>query len=474
MQRKGHTALDGSGQVTSFSGTMDILDYDYHNSEVSNRLYKVNDTGVKTYGFKDSSANNQDYWYDANGNMTSDANKGITSISYNHLNMPTNIVVSSSQHNGNVEYVYAADRTKLQKRTTQGGNTTTTDYNGNYVYENGNLKQISHPEGYIEPDGSNWQYVYYLKDHQNNVRITYSDDNNDGSIDPANEIRREQNYYPFGLQHKGYNNSINGIENNLKTFQDQEFTEDLGLNTHEWKYRMSDPSIGRFWQIDPLATDYTHNSPYAFSENRVINGVELEGLEYASYGYNQTGARANIQATAQRSSRTQTEKNQEVAQTLDVIPGVGDVKGLVEAFTGSDLVTGEDLSIGSRLLGLVLLSELRVVETAADASKTVKQGTKNGERAGKDFTKKGKQEVIDANKNQNAGQTVCEDCGTNTVPAQKSEKGVTPPGNETQVDHIYPKSKGGDGLPSNGQVLCRDCNRAKGNKTPEENYNREN
>lgn len=72
---------------------------------------------------------------------------------------------------------------------------------------------------------------------------------------------------------------MNGAKNNLKTYQDQEFTEDLGLNTHEWKYRISDPSIGRFWQIDPLAEDYTYNSTYAFQENKIGMGIELEGLE---------------------------------------------------------------------------------------------------------------------------------------------------------------------------------------------------
>jgi len=46
---------------------------------------------------------------------------------------------------------------------------------------------------------------------------------------------------------------------------------------------MHDPRIGRFLSIDPLASKYPHNSPYAFSENRVIDGVELEGLEYASF-----------------------------------------------------------------------------------------------------------------------------------------------------------------------------------------------
>jgi LysM repeat protein len=42
---------------------------------------------------------------------------------------------------------------------------------------------------------------------------------------------------------------------------------------------MHDPRIGRFFARDPLAPKYPHNSPYAFSENRVIDAVELEGLE---------------------------------------------------------------------------------------------------------------------------------------------------------------------------------------------------
>ncbi len=46
---------------------------------------------------------------------------------------------------------------------------------------------------------------------------------------------------------------------------------------------MYDPRIGRFFAVDPLTADYPWNSPYAFSENRVIDGVELEGLEYIHY-----------------------------------------------------------------------------------------------------------------------------------------------------------------------------------------------
>ena len=46
-----------------------------------------------------------------------------------------------------------------------------------------------------------------------------------------------------------------------------------------YKYRVQDPRLGRFLSIDPLAAKYPWNSPYAFSENRVINAIELEGLE---------------------------------------------------------------------------------------------------------------------------------------------------------------------------------------------------
>lgn len=51
----------------------------------------------------------------------------------------------------------------------------------------------------------------------------------------------------------------------------------MGWDSFKW--RNHQPDIGRFFNIDPLAAKYVYNSPYAFSENRVVNGVELEGLE---------------------------------------------------------------------------------------------------------------------------------------------------------------------------------------------------
>jgi len=61
--------------------------------------------------------------------------------------------------------------------------------------------------------------------------------------------------------------------------QNKEFSGGSGLEVYEFKYRMDDPQIGRFWTIDPLSDSFPHNSVYAFSENKVTGHIELEGLE---------------------------------------------------------------------------------------------------------------------------------------------------------------------------------------------------
>ncbi len=71
-------------------------------------------------------------------------------------------------------------------------------------------------------------------------------------------------------------------------FQGQEKDTEMhgegeGKETYAYKYRIHDPRLGRFLSVDPLSPEYPWNSPYAFSENRVIDGVELEGLEYLDY-----------------------------------------------------------------------------------------------------------------------------------------------------------------------------------------------
>jgi RHS repeat-associated protein len=98
-------------------------------------------------------------------------------------------------------------------------------------------------------------------------------------------------YYPFGLTFNKYRRST-AKENKLNTFQDQELITDLDLNWVQFKWRNHDPAIGRFFNIDPLAEKFYYNSPYAFSENKVINGIEMEGLEFVPIQVLQAGTEA--------------------------------------------------------------------------------------------------------------------------------------------------------------------------------------
>ncbi|MDQ3192778.1 MAG: hypothetical protein M3Q58_14380 [Bacteroidota bacterium] len=87
-----------------------------------------------------------------------------------------------------------------------------------------------------------------------------------------------RNIYPFGspIPSRSFNSSSCRYG-----FQGQERDDEVkgSGNSLNYKYRMYDPRIGRFFAVDPLSPKYPFYSPYAFSGNRVIDARELEGLE---------------------------------------------------------------------------------------------------------------------------------------------------------------------------------------------------
>jgi RHS repeat-associated protein len=120
---------------------------------------------------------------------------------------------------------------------------------------------------------------YDLVDHLGNVTTQISD-RKAGTLATGNikaKILSYQQYYPFGWNMPG--RSLNEDKARFD-FQRQESDKEwLGGNAVAFKYRFHDPRLGRFISVDPLMASYPHNSSYAFSENFVINGIELEGLE---------------------------------------------------------------------------------------------------------------------------------------------------------------------------------------------------
>ncbi|HET6243845.1 MAG: RHS repeat-associated core domain-containing protein [Bacteroidetes bacterium] len=89
-------------------------------------------------------------------------------------------------------------------------------------------------------------------------------------------------------------------------------------NSYDFLFRIYDPRIGRFLSTDPLELEYPWNSPYAFAENRVIDGIDLEGKEWENFmsGFKNPGelkVKLPNAETAQRQSYSVTVTNSKMS-----------------------------------------------------------------------------------------------------------------------------------------------------------------
>lgn len=285
--------------------------------------------------------------------MISDANKGITGILYNHLNLPTEVKFNNS-NTQKINYTYSANGAKLKKVVNDNGTVTTTDYASNYVYENNVLKFFSTPEGYVEPNGSSYRYVYNYTDHLGNVRLTYADLNKNGTIEASSEILDEKNYYPFGLEHKGYNNVVTSTNpaQNYK-YNCKELNEELGLDWYDYGARNFDASLGRWFGVDGLAEKYLSNSPYHYANNNPVLNYDVDGNYFVNFQSLFTAT------TFQRNSRQQIEKNNKsIEQLQGLIDGgelsenaVANLNGLVSGLEGANSELRTSIDEVSTLMG---------------------------------------------------------------------------------------------------------------------------
>jgi RHS repeat-associated protein len=121
--------------------------------------------------------------------MITDYNKGISPITYNHLNLPQQVHIKSK---GNIIYTYDAGGNKLAKLTMDSlsKHATTTLYMNGFVYQQGDtiitpnagidtLQFVGHEEGrarwafhrYVNgTTGYKWEYDFFEKDHLGNTR----------------------------------------------------------------------------------------------------------------------------------------------------------------------------------------------------------------------------------------------------------------------------------------------------------------
>jgi RHS repeat-associated protein len=287
LQRSIPTLYDPNFFYTGASqGLIDDLELSY----TGNQLRSVADYGDKSAGFvKLPHKSAAEYAYNKNGAMTKDLNTGISQIQYNVLNLPRQIdfddmhrtayVYDASGMKRRVEHVTLANKTLVA--TTRDRSTaslpeqtyaliveqTNTDYCGNIIYENGVLKYILTPEGYVTKNGAKPQYNYYLKDHLGNNRVVMQ---SDGTLAQATD------YYPFGMP---YPESVNPERQPYK-FGGKELDEMHGLNHYDFEARQLSMTLPRFTSLDPLAEKYYSISPYVYCGNIPVNRIDPTGLDW--------------------------------------------------------------------------------------------------------------------------------------------------------------------------------------------------
>ena len=269
---------------------IDELTYTYANSNQSNRLTSVTDSSTDYRGYPDVSG--IVIPYDVNGNMTSHKDKGILAMAYNFLNLPNRITFDQTYLVRNVfsgitetrnittSYLFRADGTKLNKIYMYGVGKNqseaykVTEYLDGFQYEGQGsslritrtLKFVPTSEGYYNFENN--KYIYNYTDHLGNVRLSYY--NNGSSI----AVLEENNYYPFGMKHEGYN-GLAGNSSYQYKYNGKELQTESGMYDYGARFYMAD--VGRWGVVDPLAEKMTRHSPYNYTFNNPVKYTDPDG-----------------------------------------------------------------------------------------------------------------------------------------------------------------------------------------------------
>ena len=318
LQRYGQLSSTAYGMIDNLTLTLN-----------GNQLNRVDDAVTASaynggFEFKNGANAADEYSYDANGNLTKDLNKGISGITYNFLNLPNVVTFSDGS---TITYTYGADGTKLRTVHKIGSTTTTTDYCGNVVYENGVQKLLLTEEGYVTLSDS--KYHYYLKDHQGNNRVVISQS---GTVEETNH------YYPFG----GAFASTSNVQ--PYKYNGKELDTKKGLNWYDYGARHYDAVLGRFITVDALYDKHFKVSPYVYCGNEPVGRIDPDGNDWrVQTHYNRETDKIEYKITV-RAALINNSNNKE----LDIKTLAGQIVEQVNAaytISGDDFVSTMDMQL---------------------------------------------------------------------------------------------------------------------------------
>ncbi len=241
--------------------------------------------------------------------------------------------------------------------------------------------------------------------------------------------------------------------------------------------------MARFFNVDPLSEDYAYQSHYNFSENRVVDGRELEGLEWQSTkraqdlpgdpaefaemiggGINSLRAAVanNVVRTANFFSNDAVRNKLVVGEDggLTLLTGVPK-ESFKEKVANGALDWGTiALSIGGGPEGVLMgkggkAPAIKAIEEVKDAAKYSHLLDHKSVGPGKPFTRTQKRNILAENMKRNGGVIRSDKSGEILDMPKQSRKGEKANMNQAEIDHIKAKSKGGANSYKNAQVLSK-------------------
>ena len=295
------TALNRRGYNPSYVAELiDDLVYQYDGNQVRRITEKAPVViSEKTMNFVDGADEDVEYTYDRNGNMTSDANKGISLFwdANNRLGKVENdeMTMSFGRTGSGMKLsknVYTGPKLNptypgLRRSNSLGGypffprdsvpvfpgdsvisvyNATLTEYFGAYEYVNGRFSRLNTPTGYRDSVGTH----VYVRDWQGNIRAVVRK-----GADGKAVLGQATYYYPYGMPMA---ESTNPTANRYK-YTGKELLTDHGVNIMDYGARFYDPTTGIWWSVDEHSADYASMSHYSMCTADPINFVDQNGMD---------------------------------------------------------------------------------------------------------------------------------------------------------------------------------------------------
>lgn len=292
-------SYDKNGNLLSlkrFSGSAsETINMVYNGDRMFRTVQKADfDDG---YMFKRYANNQKEYEYNTNGSLISAANRGISSIKYNQLNLPEQMDVKHTSAEARNEYTYDAEGNKLNVKYRWNPQFVTNPiigsavneslltmsrsvlYQGNHIWFD--TKEMWLNEiGYRRPDTS--KFYFYVKDNQGNNRVV---------IDQNGQVVQRNDYYPYGLPMGSAAGVPSGYyadkDGQPFKYNEKELDRMHGMTLYDYNARTMDPTFPRFLTVDPSCEKYYGISLYAYCGNNFVNAIDPDGRDW--YRHNETG-----------------------------------------------------------------------------------------------------------------------------------------------------------------------------------------